>query len=88
MKLLSDGNGGGEGAIPAVGYTQRATIDCVRYIKNSVIEYNVSLIRGEIHVMTGLNKDKDKDKRSGETRVSNLNAFTSKCKYVHMKIQN
>ena len=28
-------------------------------------------IRGEIHVMTGLNKDKDKNKRSGETRVSN-----------------
>ena len=30
------------------------------------------LLRGEIHVMTGLNKDKDKDKRSGETRVSNI----------------
>jgi len=56
VRLLSDGNSGGEGSIPAVGYTQRATIDCVR---------------GEIHVMTGLNKDKDKDKRSGEARVSN-----------------
>ena len=46
VKLLSDGNGGGEGAIPAVGYTQRATIDCVRYIESSPNEYNVSLIRG------------------------------------------
>jgi hypothetical protein len=48
-------------AIPAVGHTQRATIDCQR---------------SEIHVMTGLNKDKDKsDKRasstSSESRVSN-----------------
>ena len=48
-------------AIPAVGHTQRATIDCHR---------------SEIHVMTGLNKDKDKnDKRassaSSESRVSN-----------------
>jgi len=56
VKLLSDGSSGGEGAIPAVGYTQRATIDSGR---------------GEVHVMTGLNKDKDKDKRSGEARVSN-----------------
>jgi len=73
VKLLSDGNGGGEGAIPAVGYTQRATIDCVRYFKSSTRKkcLTMSLIRGEIHVMTGLNKDKDKDKRSGETRVSN-----------------
>jgi len=54
--FLSDGNSTGDAAIPAVGYTQRATIDCKR---------------NEIHVMTGLNKDKDKDKRSGETRVSN-----------------
>ena len=29
-------------------------------------------MRGEIHVMTGLNKDKDKDKRSGEARVSDV----------------
>merc|ERR1711899_70098 len=48
-------------AIPAVGHTQRATIDCQR---------------SETHVMTGLNKDKDKsDKRassvSSESRVSN-----------------
>lgn len=56
VRLLSDGNTAGDSAIPAVGYTQRATIDCVR---------------GELHVMTGLNKDKDKDKRSGEARVSN-----------------
>lgn len=54
--FLSDGNSTGDAAIPAVGYTQRATIDCKR---------------NEIHVMTGLNKDKDKDKRSGEARVSN-----------------
>ena len=48
------------------------------------IEYNASLIRGEIHVMTGLNKDKDKDKRSGETRVGNFstNTSTSKHKYT------
>ena len=53
------------------------------------IEYNASLIRGEIHVMTGLNKDKDKDKRSGETRVSNfsINTFTSKYRYIHIKRQ-
>ena len=43
--FLSDGSSGGElpDSIPAVGYTQRATIDCGR---------------GEIYVMTGLNKDK------------------------------
>ena len=43
--FLSDGASGGEmsDSIPAVGYTQRATIDCKR---------------GEIYVMTGLNKDK------------------------------
>lgn len=56
VKFLSEGNMMGESAIPAVGYTQRATIDCKR---------------NEIHVMTGLNKDKDKDKRSREGRVSN-----------------
>jgi len=56
VRFLSDGNSTGDAAIPAVGYTQRATIDCKR---------------NEIHVMTGLNKDKDKDKRSGEARVSN-----------------
>ena len=32
--------------------------------------------------MTGLNKDKDKDKRSGETRVGNLSTNTSKHKYT------
>ena len=41
--FLSDGSSTGHAAIPAVGYTQRATIDCKR---------------NEIHVMTGLNKDK------------------------------
>ena len=73
---MSDGNGGGEGAIHAVGYTQRATIDCVR---------------GEIHVMTGLNKDKDKDKRSGETRVSNsfwVYNLSSACWSVVYKNEN
>ena len=43
VRFLSDGNTTGDAAIPAVGYTQRATIDCKR---------------NEIHVMTGLNKDK------------------------------
>ena len=47
VMFLSDGSSGGElpdsSSIPAVGYTQRATIDCGR---------------GEIYVMTGLNKDK------------------------------
>lgn len=42
VEALCEGAGAGE-AIPAVGYTQRATIDCKR---------------GEIFVMTGLNKDK------------------------------
>ena len=42
VKMLSDGNSSA-GSIPAVGYTQRATIDCKR---------------NEIYVMTGLNKDK------------------------------
>ena len=42
VKFLSDGNGTAS-SIPAVGYTQRATIDCKR---------------NEIYVMTGLNKDK------------------------------
>jgi len=55
VEALCEGAGAGE-AIPAVGYTQRATIDCKR---------------GEIFVMTGLNKDKDKEKRFGEPRVSN-----------------
>ena len=55
INFLSDGLNNSESSIPAVGYTQRATIDCAR---------------GEIHVMTGLNKDKDK-KMTGETRVSN-----------------
>ena len=32
--------------------------------------------------MTGLNKDKDKDKRSGETRVSNFFNI-----YIHVKNQ-
>ena len=47
VMFLSDGGTGGElpDSIPAVGYTQRATIDCGR---------------GEIYVMTGLNKDKVK----------------------------
>ena len=35
-------------------------------------ELQFLLARGEIHVMTGLNKDKDKDKRSGEARVSDV----------------
>ena len=35
-------------------------------------ELQFLLVRGEIHVMTGLNKDKDKDKRSGEARVSDV----------------
>ena len=35
-------------------------------------ELQFILARGEIHVMTGLNKDKDKDKRSGEARVSDV----------------
>ena len=35
-------------------------------------ELQFTLDRGEIHVMTGLNKDKDKDKRSGEARVSDV----------------
>ena len=45
VTFLSDGGSGGQipDSIPAVGYTQRATIDCGR---------------GEIYVMTGLNKDK------------------------------
>jgi len=43
-------------AIPAVGYTHRATIDWKR---------------NEIHVMTGLNKDKEKEKRAVEVKVSN-----------------
>jgi len=43
-------------SIPAVGYTQRATIDCKR---------------NEIYVMTGLNKDKGKDIRVGGPQVSN-----------------
>ena len=42
LKFLSDGHCTAQ-AIPAVGYTQRATIDCKR---------------NEIYVMTGLNKDK------------------------------
>ena len=49
------------------------------------------LIRGEIHVMTGLNKDKDKDKRSGETRVSNsFNVYihvNSQDKQHHIQVQ-
>jgi len=56
VKYLSDGSNVGDSTIPAVGYTQRAVIDCAR---------------GEIHVMTGLNKDKDKSSRSGESKVSN-----------------
>ena len=70
VKFLSDGNGTAS-SIPAVGYTQRATIDCKR---------------NEIYVMTGLNKDKvscesvnpilsvvlqGKESRSGEGAVSN-----------------
>ena len=45
VMFLSDGGSGGElpDSIPAVGYTQRVTIDCGR---------------GEIYVMTGLNKNK------------------------------
>ena len=45
VMFLSDGGSGEQipDSIPAVGYTQRATIDCGR---------------GEIYVMTGLNKDK------------------------------
>lgn len=46
-----------ESAIPAVGHTQRATIDTERH---------------EIHVMTGLNKDKEKvDRKSSEAKVTN-----------------
>ncbi|XP_059091782.1 muskelin-like [Tigriopus californicus] len=41
---------------PSVGHTQRATIDCQR---------------NEIHVMTGLNKDKDPTERQGDGKVSN-----------------
>jgi len=58
--FLSDGCSGSDlsDSIPAVGYTQRATIDCKR---------------GEIYVMTGLNKDKggNKDIRVGGPQVSN-----------------
>ncbi|XP_023324449.1 muskelin [Eurytemora carolleeae] len=54
IKFLSDGITSSGSSIPAVGYTQRATIDCKRE---------------EIYVMTGLNKDKEK--KSGETGVSN-----------------
>ena len=45
MKFLADSTSSGDSAIPAVGYTQRATIDWRR---------------NEINVMTGLNKDKEK----------------------------
>lgn len=45
-----------ESAIPAVGHTQRATIDCER---------------SDIHVMTGLNKDKNKSDKRNESKVSN-----------------
>jgi hypothetical protein len=45
-----------ESAIPAVGHTQRATIDQDRH---------------EIHVMTGLNKDKDRSERKAEAKVTN-----------------
>ena len=67
VEIITSAKGSGlsgdpSAAIPAVGHTQRATIDCQR---------------SEIHVMTGLNKDKDKnDKRASnasasESRVSN-----------------
>lgn len=56
VKFLSrDGNCTAQN-LPAVGYTQRATIDCKR---------------NEIYVMTGLNKDKGKETRSGDCPVSN-----------------
>jgi len=45
VTVISDGVISSDSTIPAVGYTQRATIDSRR---------------GEIHVITGLNKDKDK----------------------------
>jgi len=54
VNFLSDGIKNSYSSLPAVGYTQRATIDCKR---------------GEIHVMTGLNLDKEK--KVGESRVSN-----------------
>ena len=62
VEFLADSASSGDSAIPAVGYTQRATIDWRR---------------NEINVMTGLNKDKEKEKRGGggggggEVRVSN-----------------
>lgn len=67
MEIITSAKGSGlsgdpSAAIPAVGHTQRATIDCQK---------------SEIHVMTGLNKDKDKSEKrasnaaSGESRVSN-----------------
>eukprot|EP00095_Tigriopus_kingsejongensis_P008585 maker-scaffold446_size168061-snap-gene-0.25 protein:Tk08585 transcript:maker-scaffold446_size168061-snap-gene-0.25-mRNA-1 annotation:"muskelin isoform x1" len=43
-------------SFPAVGHTQRATIDCHR---------------NEIHVMTGLNKDKDRLEKIIDSKVSN-----------------
>lgn len=54
VEFLANGDSGA--SIPAVGYTQRATIDCAR---------------NEIHVMTGLNKDKAKTRQDLDTRVSN-----------------
>ena len=45
VEFLADSASSGDSAIPAVGYTQRATIDWRR---------------NEINVMTGLNKDKEK----------------------------
>lgn len=55
VEIISTGTSP-ESIIPAVGHTQRATID---------------FDRSEIHVMTGLNKDKDKGDKSRESRVSN-----------------
>jgi hypothetical protein len=55
VEILADSSSS-DAAIPAVGYTQRATIDWKR---------------DEIYVMTGLNKDKEKDKRAVDAKVSN-----------------
>lgn len=55
MEVISTGTCP-ESAIPAVGHTQRATIDQDRC---------------EIHVMTGLNRDKDKGDRKSEGKVTN-----------------
>jgi hypothetical protein len=55
MEMISTGTCP-ESAIPAVGHTQRATINQNRH---------------EIHVMTGLNRDTDKSERKNDTKVTN-----------------